>query len=514
MSWMWALLLAAAPPAGVVVVAPPEPVGETPVPSAWIAQAVADALPRALGLLGVPAVERSDRLRAQEALGLPAGAATSRATAIRLSEALGASRLVVGTYEWNDPQLRLSLRLLDLERAALSAPFIAQGPLVTLGDLVNALAWDIALSGPSAPTRSREQFQALQRGVPFDALRAYAEGLAAPDPAARLKLLRRALALDAGYDEARLTLGRTQLETREWTAALETFARIDAASPHARTARFLQGVALLQLGRYREAALRSAALVREEATPGALSNQAAALLRLKSTSPRASAVFRRAVDLEPSSADLPFNLGWALLVEGDSEAGAFWLRGVVDDQPQDNQARLLLSWALRKSGREAQADEEWKALSSATSSYESLAAPDLSRRFERIQTSERALLLDRESRSDAELAATHMSRAASLAEAGDLEGAEAELTRAAYLDPHAPRVHLLLGRARRRRGEREKAVGELRMSLWCRDDPAVRLELAGLLKEMGRDGEARAEARRVLETDPTSEAARKLAAGS
>jgi tetratricopeptide (TPR) repeat protein len=223
---------------------------------------------------------------------------------------------------------------------------------------------------------------------------------------------------------------------------------------------------------------------------------------------------RRAVDLEPSSADLAFNLGWALLVEGDSEAGAFWLRGVVDDQPQDNQARLLLSWALRKSGREAQADEEWKALSAATSSYETLAVPDLSRRFERIQTSERALLLDRESRSDAELAATHVSRAASLAEAGNLEGAEAELMRAAYLDPHAPRVHLLLGRAHRRRGERDKAVGELRMSLWCRDDPAVRLELAGLLKEMGRESEARAEARRVLETDPASEAARKLAAGS
>ena len=83
--------------------------------------------------------------------------------------------------------------------------------------------------------------------------------------------------------------------------------------------------------------------------------------------------------------------------------------------------------------------------------------------------------------------------------------------RAAYLDPHAPRVHLLLGRAQRRRGDREKAVSELRMSLWCRDDEAVRMELALLLKEMGREAEARTEARRVLETDPANEAARKLA---
>jgi tetratricopeptide (TPR) repeat protein len=510
---LFAFLLAASP-AGVVVVAPPEPAGAAATPSPWIAQAVADGLPRALALLGVSAVERSDRLRAQEALGLPAGALTSRATFIRLSEALGASRLLVGTYELTDPQLRLSLRILDVERAALSAPFIAIGPLESLGDLVHSLAWDIALSGPTPPTRTREQFRALRRPVPFEALRAYAEGLATPEPEARLKLLERALALDAGYDEARLTLGQTQLETREWPAAFDTFGRIGAGSPHARSARFLQGVALLQLGRYREASDLYLALVKDEATPGALSNQASALLRLKSTYPRASTVYRRAVDLEPSSTDLPFNLGWALLVEGDGEASAFWLRGVVEDEARDNQARLLLTWALRKAGKEGQADEEWRALSAATSSYEALAAPDLSRRFERIQTSERALLLDVERRSDAELAATHAARATALAEAGNLEGAEAELVRAAYLDPHAPRVHLLLARAQRRRGDREKAVGELRMSLWCRDDEAVRMELALLLKEMGREAEARTEARRVLETDPGNDAARKLAAGS
>src|SRR5262249_42591577 len=153
-------------------------------------------------------------------------ATTSRATAIRLAEALGASRLVVGTYEWTDPELRLSLRLLDHERAALSARFIAPAPLETLGAPVPALAWHSALSGPHPPSPSPAECEAMRRAVPFDALRAYAEGLAASDPAARLKLLNRALALHPGYDDARITLGRTQLEAREWAAALETFARV------------------------------------------------------------------------------------------------------------------------------------------------------------------------------------------------------------------------------------------------------------------------------------------------
>jgi Flp pilus assembly protein TadD len=327
--------------------------------------------------------------------------------------------------------------------------------------------------------------------VPFEALQAYAEGLTAPDPAERLKYLRRALALHPGYDQARLTLGRTQLETREFAAALASFERIGSGSPFARRARFLRGVALLQLGRYREAADLYAALQKAETTPGVLNNQAVALLRLGNPGERASAVLKKAVDLEPSSVDLPFNLGFAFLVEGDPEAAAFWLKGVVRNEPRDHQARLLVCWALRRAGLTVQADEEWRALSASTSSYESLSTPDTSRRFERIEASERALLLDSEGRSDAELAATHVSKAASLAEAGNLEGAEAELTQAAYLDPYAPRVHLLLGRALKRRGERDKAVGQMRMSLWCRDDAAVRQELSDLLKEMGRDAEAR-----------------------
>jgi hypothetical protein len=83
---------------------------------------------------------------------------------------------------------------------------------------------------------------------------------------------------------------------------------------------------------------------------------------------------------------------------------------------------------------------------------------------------------------------------------------------AAVSDPYDARVHLQLARALRSR-DAEAALGELRVSLWCRDDAGVRLELAQLLKGLGRDGEARAEAALALRADPTSEAARKLAEG-
>jgi hypothetical protein len=73
----------------------------------------------------------------------------------------------------------------------------------------------------------------------------------------------------------------------------------------------------------------------------------------------------------------------------------------------------------------------------------------------------------------------------------DARAAVSELARAALLDPYASSPHRLLGRAARSRGESEKALAELRTALWCRDDPALRREIADVLRSMGRGEEAR-----------------------
>jgi tetratricopeptide (TPR) repeat protein len=497
---------------GVVVVMPPEG-RATGVDHAWVAEAVADALPRALARLGSPVVFRDDRLRAQEALEIPSVTLT-RASSIRIAEALGASRLVVGTYEARDGALWLALRLLDAERGTLSAPFLASGPLESTPSVIHAIAWDLALAGPHRPSMSREAFLAGASSVPFEAFLRYAQALGGRDAAARVKLLREALARAPGFDEARVALGRVQLQTRDHQAARETLARVPDPSPLAREARFLQGLALIELGRYREAAALYGRLVQDEVSPATLNNHAVALLRVGGApAVKASQVFRKALELDPESTEITFNLGWALLVEGDAEASAFWLRGITRREPRDAHARVVLAWALRRAGRASEADEEWSGVVAGTPSFESLAIPDLTRRFERALLTEHAVALDRAERTDAELAAAHAGRAEAQLAGGDVATALQELTRAAYLDPYSARVHRLLARAHLAVGGKWKAVSELQMSLWCDDDPEVRVELARLLLDLGRKAEARAEAERVLKADPKNEAARAILEG-
>ncbi len=494
-------------PAGPLLVVPPDG-GDSPAETAWVAEIVAESLPEALRLAGAPAIENADRIRAQAALEIPRSTLT-RATCIRIGEALGADRLIMGTYGITGGRLAVSVRILDAERGSLSAPFSATGREDEILAVVARLAWELAVATAGPPHVTQDSLLASLTGPPFPAVRAFGQGLAARDLASRKKAIRAALGLAPAYHAARLALGRLEIEARDFKTALETLGRIPDGAAESRTARFLEIVACIESGQHREAAARGTRLVAQEPTPAALSNHAIALLR-GGADVRASDVLKKAVEMEPTSTDLLFNLAWALLSEGRPEEAIVHLRGVVRNEPLDAHARLLLVWALGKAGRTSEEQQEWKGVVAMAPSYERLTTPDLRRRFERVLPSERLLVVDRGTRTETETAAGLIGRAERLATGGDASAAVRELTRAAYLDPYAPRIHLLLARALLAQGEKEKAVNEFRMALWSREDVAVRVELAQLLAEMGRTAEARAEASRALEVDPSSDAAKRL----
>lgn len=494
-----------------VLVMPPESETASAEPN-WVGELVSELLPRGLLALGVPAVERDDRLRAQAALEIPVVPLT-RATSIRVAEALGARRLVFGTYAVREATITLTLRVLDVGRAGTAPPVVVSAPLRGVGDLAQGVAWDVAGALGRAPAVSREEFTARRTGAPYEAMEALGKALVSRRPPTRSKLLRHALGLAPDLAEARLALGRLQVETGEYSAAHGTLARVPASSGVSRSARFLMGVSELQIGRYADATATYSNLAAERPTPAVLNNQALAVLRDPRAQLHASDILRRALEQAPDSADIAFNLGWALLYENDPAAAEFFLRGLVRRDPLEGHARVVLSWALRKAGRAEDASKEWEGVLAMAPNYAGLVTPDLARRFERILPSERLRPDARAERSTTEVAAGLVGRADRLLASGDAPGALRDLERAAYLDPYAQKVHLLLARAHRAQGNRERALNELRMTLWSQDDPAVRAEMAQLLLEMGRRDEARQEAERVLKLDPGNEVARKVVDG-
>ena len=77
-----------------------------------------------------------------------------------------------------------------------------------------------------------------------------------------------------------------------------------------------------------------------------------------------------------------------------------------------------------------------------------------------------------------------------------------EAIRSAYLDPANRRTHLLMARLHRLRGDHERALNEFRIFLWSNDDAVARVEVALLLRDMGRGPEARARGRKGPEARP------------
>jgi tetratricopeptide (TPR) repeat protein len=170
--------------------------------------------------------------------------------------------------------------------------------------------------------------------------------------------------------------------------------------PFERERLFLDGACLLGLGRHAEADVLYAGLAASEPTASVLANRAVARLRAAAGRNGASTLLRQALDKAPFAAELPFGLGWAHFVEGDSEAAVFWLRDAVRYAPGDARARLALSWALRGTAHADEADEQWRAAQALDPELESQRPPDATRRLERILPSETALLLDAERKAD------------------------------------------------------------------------------------------------------------------
>ncbi|MEO8501705.1 MAG: hypothetical protein ABI565_12370 [Vicinamibacteria bacterium] len=352
-------------------------------PASWSCAYVAARLPRSLGLLGDDTVSAEEMRAAKLRLSLSATVLT-RASNLSLARDLAASRLIVVRCLEVGPETRIEAQDFDAERPVAGSLVTTTRPRLEIAAAIDEIARRLASSprpgaldgyrAPTGPSLARAGAALALEGA-GDRARGLTSALHNDPTCIDLRLSAvEALIAAHDYDPA-IRLGKPPLST-------------DTPATLARGLRFQVGAALLEAGRYPEAAEAFDALRRGRETAAVLNNLGVARFRLRD--PTATALFERAGALpDPRQNDIAFNRTLALIFQGEADSALPSISRLMEATPNDARVRLLRAWALRLLNREAERAEEWDRLLAQSPSFASLAAPDLARRLERIFFSER-----------------------------------------------------------------------------------------------------------------------------
>ena len=492
----------------------------------WLSEAAAVLLADELNARGLGAIAREDRVRAFEQLHLPLGASLSHATVIKVGHLVGATEVIVGTFALDGDNLKVDAHSIRIDVGRLQPDVSERAPLRDLFAIFGRLAGRLALdsAGNDRPALAHP---------PLNAFENYIKGLVAESPAAQAAFLETAIKMSGGYDRAELALWDVRRGVEDHQSALAAARAVPASSPLSRRAQFLAGVSLLELKRYDEAfaafkAWTEAAGVSTTPAPGtgaALNNLGVIQIRRGATPETGLATFylTKATDADPADADYLFNLGYAYMLEHNSQGALYWLREALRRDPADPDAHYVLAAALQASGSGVEAAREKELARQLSARYEELerrAAADklpVPKGLERMRADPATpgvrpdqAIVNSAQRDQRELATFHLDRGRRLYDREEDSEAMTELRRAVYLSPYEAQAHLLIGRIHLRAGRPQDAVNALKISIWSEDSAVAHVALADAYLKLQNTTAARSELERALTLDPNSADAKRL----
>ena len=493
----------------------------------WLGEAAAVLLADELNARGIAAITRAERVRAFEQLHLPAAASLSRATVIKVGQVVGAPEVIVGSFKVEGSDLHVTANTIRIDVGRLQPQVVERAPLTELFALFERLA------GRLAPDAARP---AASRGArpPLDAFENYIKGLVADSPVRQATFLETAIRDHPGFDRAHLALWDVRSDQGDHAGALAAARAVPAGSPLAARARFLAGVSQLELKDY-DAALQTFKALLDDAPAGAntpraraaiLNNLGIIQLRRGASTDAGSATYylTKAADADGGNPDYLFNLGYAYVLERNFQGGTYWLREAVRRNPADADAHFALAAALASSGSDVEAAREQELARQLSSRYEELERrpPDrltLASDLERVSydmdggrlRTDQAVVTTAQ-REQQDLATFHLDRGRRLFDREQDREALAELRRAVYLSPYQAQAHLLIGRIHLRGGHMREAIDALKISIWSEETASAHVAIAEAYVKSGDTPTARKHLEKALALDPGSEAARALLA--
>lgn len=307
----------------------------------WIGEAFPEVLSQRMASSHLYVISREDRVYAFDRSGIPQTVLPSRATIYRIAERMDASYLVLGSYNFDGNTFTAQAQLLDMKKLQLYPPVNSSGPLTNLIELQTLLAWQLLQQMPQPPTMSRQQFVSAFPPIRLDAFENYIRGILATDYPQRIHYFHQAVKLNPNYTKAMLQLGKTYYDNHEYESASDWFSRIPKNDAAGDEANFLLGMSEFYRGDFDRAFAAFNYLATRVPLTELYNNMGVVEAR---RGHRASAVtyFSKAASADPNDADYRFNLGVALLKNGDSAGAVRQLQAELQEHPTDGEAKSLL----------------------------------------------------------------------------------------------------------------------------------------------------------------------------
>ncbi len=342
----------------------------------WIGESIGETVREGLASQGILTLSRDDREEAWQRLQFHTHSTLTLASVMRLGQTLDADTVIYGDFDLKNPPistanargtLRITAHVLDLKHTSLGPQFEETGALDDLAVLQRHVAWQALkmMSPDSAP--SEEEFAKRNPVVRADAIESYIRGLLATTADEKRKLFNRAVRLNPGYSQAAFELGRLNLDSHDYRGAIEWLQKVSPGDVHFNQANFLLGLARYDSGDFAGAAAAFQRVAESVPLNEVLNNLGAALSRRND--PAAIGNFQKALDGDASDPVYQFNVGYALWKEGNFAPAVDRFRAVLERDPQDQDAPVLLALCLQGSGPK-KGDARTQALERLKTNYE------------------------------------------------------------------------------------------------------------------------------------------------
>lgn len=324
----------------------------------WIGESVSETIREALASEGLMTLDRDDRQEAYRRLDLRPDAHPTRATVIKIGQVLDADQIIYGDFDLIPPpenaqpgnrgSLKITAHILNLRGFKQGPEFAEVAALDDLAAEETHLAWQTLQFIDPKMTPSEADFRHQRPPVRVDAIESYIRGLLSTNPDQKHKLFTQAVRLEPGYSQASYQLGMLAYSKKDYRQACDWLQKVARNDVHYRQANFFLGVCRYNTGDY--AGAQSAfAMVASEVPLNEVYNNLGAAQSRRSL-PEALDSFAKALDGDPGDPTYHFNVGYELWRQGKFDAAAERFRAVLDRDPQDTEATMMLGRCLKHTG--------------------------------------------------------------------------------------------------------------------------------------------------------------------